>query len=350
MLEDRIGVAEHHGEAHRTDHLGGEVVESEHVDEVHAGEGSGPRSQAATDGFPRTPDTLRRPMTVDLRSPTRFVALWVFGLATSLLLGALWGRQVSGDRATLEATVETAVVAELVEGRIEGWLTDGIAAASGLPHPEAAAAMEAVVSAPETGLVVERLSDQLVAALLAPPGAEVSIDVAAALDPVVPVVAAELRARDVPADEAAVHALLDTLEPVVLDDVGPIAVPGTAHAVRTFLTRVVVVAFAVQLLAAAVVVGIAADRREAMRTLAIRLGMSAASYAVLFRLGSWALDPRRGRAPVAAGGSVLLGSHLWVFVAAGAVAGLVVVAARRRPRPTSPAGEPSRDVDELVGD
>ncbi len=283
------------------------------------------------------------------RAATRFVALWVFGLATTLLLGGLWGRQVSGDQATLEASVRTTIAADIAGDRIGGWLADGIAVASGLPVPEVSDAVDAIASTPETERALAAVTDQLVSALLAPPGSEPVIDLASALEPTVPVLAGELRDRGLPADEQTIHAALEALDPIVLDAGDLVGLAGAAREAHGILTWVVVVALTVQLAAAGAVVAASTDRRDAVRTLALRLGMSAVSYAVLFRVGSWALDPRRGRAPVVAGGSVLLGSNLWVFAVVGGVAcAVALAAARRSDRPGDAAANVRDDTEELV--
>ncbi len=282
------------------------------------------------------------------RTVIRFLALWVFGLATTLLLGGLWGRQVAGDRAALEASVRAGMVADVVGDRIGGWLADGIAVAADLPVPEVADAVDAVTASPETERAMAALTDQVVAALLAPPGSAPVIDLASALEPTVPVLAAELAERGIPADEATIRAALGALDPIVLGAGDLVGLAGVAREARTFLTWVVVVAFAIQVAAGGAVLGVSTDRRDAARTLAVRLGMSAVSYAVLFRVGSWALDPQRGRAPVVAGGSVLLGSDLWVFAAVGGIAcAAALIAARTSGRSDEGAGA-HEDTEELV--
>ena len=74
-----------------------------------------------------------------------------------------------------------------------------------------------------------------------------------------------------------------------------------------------------------------------LRTLSMRVLLSALSFAVLFRLGAWALDPNGGRSPVATGGSIVLESNGHVFIIIAAVAAVVGgigawVAWRRRTR------------------
>jgi len=67
-------------------------------------------------------------------------------------------------------------------------------------------------------------------------------------------------------------------------------------------------------------------RYAMLRTLSTRVVLAAMTYALLFRVAAWALDPDRGRSPVLGGGSVLLGSNGHVFlIVAGIAAALATV-------------------------
>ena len=56
------------------------------------------------------------------------VALWLFGIATSIVLIGLWGRSVAGDQATLEASTRAVLESEIVNDRVTDWLGDAISA------------------------------------------------------------------------------------------------------------------------------------------------------------------------------------------------------------------------------
>ncbi|MDX1450160.1 MAG: hypothetical protein R3246_13980 [Acidimicrobiia bacterium] len=111
---------------------------------------------------------------------------------------------------------------------------------------------------------------------------------------------------------------------------------GTARAV---LTRVVLVGLAGMTLSAAFAVVLAEEPIRQVGGLAARVAASALSFAVLLRVGAWALDPQGGRSPVAAGGSALLssGAVVLVWTAAGGlvVAGLAMLTARSRRKPAA---------------
>ena len=118
------------------------------------------------------------------------LALWLFGLFTSILLIGLWGRTVAGDDVTLEAGTRAVLESEIVNDRVVAWLGDAIATASQLSSGQSAAVIEAVNESPEMQAVMDDIIDQGVAAALAPPGTTTEIDVTAAADSLVPVVAA----------------------------------------------------------------------------------------------------------------------------------------------------------------
>ena len=92
------------------------------------------------------------------------------------------------------------------------------------------------------------------------------------------------------------------------------------------------------LLSGVAAVALAEERARQVRGLAVRVGVSAATFAVLLRLGAWALDPGGGRSPLAAGGAVILSSSGHVLVIAALIAGGIAVFAtigvnRRRRAP-----------------
>ena len=105
------------------------------------------------------------------------------------------------------------------------------------------------------------------------------------------------------------------------------------------LTRVVLVGLAGMTLSAAFAVVLAEEPIRQVGGLAARVAASALSFAVLLRVGAWALDPQGGRSPVAAGGSALLssGAVVLVWTAAGGlvVAGLAMLTARSRRKPAA---------------
>jgi hypothetical protein len=85
--------------------------------------------------------------------------------------------------------------------------------------------------------------------------------------------------------------------------------------------------------------------------------LSALSFAVLFKVGSWALDPERGGTPVASGGSIILASNGHTFIVIAVIAAAVGIAGgwvawkRQRARLEAPIAESDLsddDTKELV--
>lgn len=283
--------------------------------------------------------------------------LWVFGLSTTLLLAGLWGRAVTGDQDTIARSTEAALSADLVTDRVWEWVGEGLAATDGVSSDDADRVLEELRDRPEARGAVETLVDQVVAALVAPPGSETAIDVASALAPLVPEVVSGLAARGIDVPAKAVEATVDSLDPVELDLGGAISVGVVTEQAHAVLTLGVVVAAALLVLFGSLAVAVSEERWLMVRGLATRIAFSALSFAVLFRFGGWALDPDGGRSPLRQSGAILVASNLHVFVIIGSLAALLAAAiwVIRRPQraiPTAPAGDdPASDdtsTQELV--
>ena len=75
-----------------------------------------------------SPANLRRAK-LRSRALALSVALWLFGIATSIVLIGLWGRTVAVDQVTLEASTRAVLESEIVNDRVADWLGDAVAAA-----------------------------------------------------------------------------------------------------------------------------------------------------------------------------------------------------------------------------
>jgi hypothetical protein len=287
-----------------------------------------------------SPANLRRAK-LRSRALALSVALWLFGIATSIVLIGLWGRTVAGDQVTLEASTRAVLESEIVNDRVADWLGDAVAAAGQLSSDDVAAVVDTVADSPEMRSAVDSVVDQAVAAALAPPGAVTQVDLAAAVEVLAPVVAAALEERGVVSDADAVRAAAEDVPGVVLSADDQITVAGTAHEVRGLLSKVVVAGLGAMLLFGTAAVMLNDDRVRQLRSLVIRIGVSAISFAIIIRLGGWAVDPAGGRSPIAAGGAVVLKSngHILAVVAAAAatVAAAIsmVLLRRRRSKPAA---------------
>ncbi len=283
-----------------------------------------------------TPPHPERP----LHRFTLSTCLWVFGIATSVLLVSLWGRAVSADDDTLTAAAGALAESDWLADRVAGWLAEEVAEHSGLPEGETAAVVESVWSQPETQAAVADLVTQAVEAGLAPPGARVVIDPAASIRPLTDDIAAGLNAAGVETSRSEVAAVIDSIDPVVAV-VEPGEDAGVLRRVRTVLSRGVLAALVAMALSGVAALAIATDRRAVVRSILTRLALTALGFAVLFHVGAWALDPSGGAAPLPSGAAVLLRSNtaiLWALAAAAAVAAVWAYRGGAHSASTSPAG------------
>jgi hypothetical protein len=272
-----------------------------------------------------------------------------------MVLIGLWGRSVAGDQVTLEASTRAVLESEIVNDRVTDWLEDAIGAAAQLSGDDVAEVVAAVDGTPEMQASVDDVVDQAVAAALAPPGSVTVLDLSNAIESLAPVVAAALEERGVVSDADTVRAAAQEIPEIVLSADDTVTVGGTAREVRGILSKVVVIGLGAMLLFGIAAVLLNEDRVRQLRSLVIRIGVSAISFAIIIRIGAWAVDPAGGRSPIAAGGAVVLKSNGHIFAAV-AVAAAVVAAAmspvlrrRRRPRSTPPIPDPV-DSNETTGE
>jgi hypothetical protein len=296
-----------------------------------------------------------------LRTATLPWILWVFGLATTLLLVGLWGRAVTIDESTIARSTEVALSADMVTDRVYDLIGDGLVGATGVSSEQADAVLSVIRDTPEAEAAIGALVTDVVAALVAPPGGDTTVDVAAALAPLVPAVVDELDHRGVAVPEGDVEAAVESIDPVALEGGTTIPVGAVTEQARAVLTRGVMIAAAILFIAGMLAVAVSEDRWSMVRSLAIRIVFSALSFATLFRLGGWALDPDGGRSPLRRSGSILVESNLNVFLIAAGLAAVVAATiwVVRQPRSTSvepgpsgPTAPPERDdtsTHELVG-
>lgn len=283
--------------------------------------------------------------------------LWLFGLSTTLLLVGLWGRAVTMDQPTIAQSTEAALSADLVTDRVWDWIGEGLSVTEGIGPVQADRALDEVRDRPEALGAVNDLVDQVVEALVAPPGTESTIDVASALAPLVPEVISGLAAQGVSVPAESVEATVDALDPVALDTGEAISVGVVTEQARGLLTLGVLAAAGMLLVSGLMAVALSEDRWPMVRGLATRIAFSAASFAMLFRFGGWVLDPDGGGSPLRRSGAVIVASNLHVFVFIGCGAAVIAAAIwiARRPlrRRISPpvAREPVSDdtsTQELV--
>jgi len=252
--------------------------------------------------------------------------LWVFGLSTTLLLVGLWGRAVTVDHDTISRSTEAALSADIVTDRVYEWVGEGLASTTGISEADANRVLAEVRSRPEAVDAVDAIVDDVVAALVAPPGSNPTIDVQAALSPLVPMVVSELETQGLDVPAGTVDAAVDSLDSVPLDAGEAIPVGTVTEQARAVLTTGVLIAAAMLALAGALAIAVSEERWAMTRSLATRIAFSALSFSVLFRIGGWALDPDGGRSPLRRSGAILVESNLDVFLIAAGLAAAVASA------------------------
>jgi hypothetical protein len=281
-----------------------------------------------------------------------FVVLWAFGFATTVLLISLWGRATSTDQGTLAESAREALTAEQVSDRIYSWMGDALATADGVDEEAIEAILAEIESHPEARLAMEALVAETVEALFVSPGEVTSVDIANALGPLVPPVLAELGSRGMDVSEAELRASLDEIEPVVFSAGAAGGAAAIAAEVHGFLTWAALAGLLAMVVSAALALALAGDRFGMARVLAIRLTLSALSFALLFQVGGWVLDPNGGRSAIGAGASTVVRSngHVFLFVggAAAAATALVTLVIRKRRGEMPPIDGESDDTRELV--
>jgi hypothetical protein len=255
---------------------------------------------------------------MDLRPSTRrgslSVVMWVFGLSTTLLLLGLWGRSVTVDEITIAESAKAVVDAEVAQDRIFDWIGDAIAETQNVGDDQASAVIEDLRDRPEINAAIEDIVEDFVAALFAPEGGSTVVDIQAAIEPVIPVVVGELSSQSVGVDEALLEAALVDASAIELDTSQAAGVAAVVKDAGALVSRVVMFALLSMLLAGTAAIALAERRYAMVRTLSIRVLLSSLSFAVLFRLGAWALDPAGGGTPFAKGGSIIVGSNGHVFL------------------------------------
>ena len=283
------------------------------------------------------------------------MVLWAFGLATTLLLVGLWGRAVTHDTSTVQEAARSAVDSEIVGDRIYSWIEEGVASSSDIDPATTEQVITGLRNHPEVQAAVAGVVDEFIGALFVAEGQSMSVELTETLAPVIPLVASQLAANKVPVDEAVLKMALEDAEEIGLVTGEVATAVRIIDDARSLLSLVVVLASLTLMTTGVLAVWLSESRLAMMRSLATRLAFSALSFAVLFRVGSWALDPDSGGSSVARSGSVLLGSNVSVFLLVGVgAAGVSVVMGwilrRRRVSVDRIAWESESDADttELV--
>lgn len=281
------------------------------------------------------------------RDAVRGVSSWVFGLATTIFLIAMWGRAVVVDvdalrEAALPLADSSTVVDIFTEWLDEELVDAGVDPTTSSKIIEDALGRSAVVAAMK-GLV----GDLVVAAAAPGPGAVV--DVAARLEPALPEIGVALDAAGVSVPDARVAEVVRRIDPLVVREPGTEPYVGSASPTASRLGVAAAMSLAVMAVSGWAAVAVSEDRLAEFRGLLNRVALGALSFAILLRAGSWVLDPAGGRAPLRESASLVADSKWLVPVVVGvtaAAAGAAVWAVRRYVRQggasQSPPAPPTR--------
>lgn len=248
------------------------------------------------------------------------IVLWVYGISISVTLVSLWGRAVVLDTDLMAAGAGDAATSHLVSQRIESWLIGELGGIPGVDRATAERAASAVVTEPDLAQTMDELVRAVVLAAAAPADHPATVDVAGTLGPAVPTITRALDGAGMGVTESQVAAVVGALDPLAVKspDARPLLGRGSkaanALSVATMLGVVVAAGSGVA------AVRLSDDRRRMVKSLLIRIAVSALGFAVMFRLGAWILDPGAGRSPVRVAAARVAAAKLWLPLALSSMA------------------------------
>lgn len=245
--------------------------------------------------------------------------LFIYGLAITVTLISFWGRAVVSDVGLLTRAAEQAAASEVIANQIEQWVADELTRIPGVDAERAGELSAGVASEPTLSEALDRLVGAVVVAAATPGGAEV--DVADTLAPAVPEVTSLLAQRGVEIPAEAVAVFVAGISPLQIGDTESEPPVGAESSSARSLTVASVVGLVFLAAAAAAAMYLSEDRRKMGRDLSARLAWSSVAFALIFRLGSWIVDPSGGNAPVRSAARTLLSAKSGVFIVAAAVSG-----------------------------
>ena len=232
------------------------------------------------------------------RTLLKGVSAWLFGLATTVFLIAMWGRAVVIDVDALEASAAPLADSSAVVGLFTDWL-DRELVETGVDPVVAEAASADVLEQSSMVTALGEFTGELVTAAATPGPEPAMVDMSRLLRPAVPEIGAALGAAGLPIAEARLVEVIDGLDPLVVRSSDTEAYIGPASPTAGRLGTAAVLALLLMALTGWVTVALAEDRTAEAKSLLSRVALGALSFAVLLKAGSWVLDPSGGRAPLA---------------------------------------------------
>lgn len=225
------------------------------------------------------------------------LAAFLFGLSSTVLLVALWGRAVVVDTDDLARSFRPVAQSRVLEERVVEWL-EGELGALGVGGPIATEVVEAVLARPEIDPVMEDLLSGLVVAASSSDPAGSSVNVGEVLMPAAGLITEELIRQGIPVSEPQVAAALSNLDPLVILEPEQPPMVGSASPAAVRLGTATALGVAGMMIGGVGYSALSPDRVRAVRNLLTRFAVGAISFAFLLRAGSWILDPSGGRAPL----------------------------------------------------
>lgn len=276
---------------------------------------------------------------------------WAFGMSVSILFLSLWGRAVIVDTDTLADSLSPLAGAGVVTDFVGDWMADEMVDAGADPST-VEPVVDHFLQSSEVGNTLDQLTVEIVHAAASSDPAGATIDMAALFSPSVPDMTAGLTAMGLGVTEGQVADVVEQFDPLVIRQPGAESIVGPNSKTAARLGTAALLAVIALIGFGFAYVAISEDRVGAIRGLATRVAVGGLSFAVFLRVGSWVLDPDRGRAPVQETLSELARSKwlvpLEVAVVAGVVAGVIYLG-RRKLRPVGgsrPPDEPSKPQSE----
>jgi hypothetical protein len=267
-------------------------------------------------------------------------------MSVSILFLALWGRAVVIDTDALAESMAPLSESSFVMGFVADWMAEELVD-SGADPSTAEPTVGFLFESSSVGAALDQLVVEVVyaAASADPDGSR--IEMATLFGPTVPELTVGLTGLGYSVTEGEVSEIVDGLDPLVIRRPGAAAVVGPNSPTAARLGTAALLALVGLVIFALGLVAISDDRIAEVRSLLTRIAVGGLSFAVFLRVGSWVLDPSRGRAPIRSALAAMAESKwvvpLQIALVAAAVAGAIYLGRRwlrRRQGPHS-GEEPS---------
>lgn len=277
------------------------------------------------------------------RPATGAGAAWVFGLATTIFMIAVWGRAVVIDVDGIGEAAAPMAESDAIVDLFTEWLEAEIVQSGVDPTTSQLVVEDVLAQASVTEAFGEFVGDFVAAAAVPTPAGSI-VDIASILYPTVPEIEGALKAAGLEVDRAQITDLVSELDPLVVRGPGAPPYIGPTSPTAGRLGTAAVLALMVMCVSGWIAVAASEDRIKTARGLLNRVALGGLSFAIILKAGSWVLDPEGGRAPLTEALSILADAQWLIPLAVAAMAaatGTLIWAVRRSIR--REGGTPSQD-------